>query len=57
MEYYLPKPVGLKELRANLLDILKKKKEAEWACSRALSSGGSCWSSAFMPPHRKKKSA
>lgn len=29
MEYYLPKPVGLKELRATLLDILKKKKEAE----------------------------
>lgn len=29
MEYYLPKPVGLKELRATLLDILKKKKEAQ----------------------------
>lgn len=29
MGYYLPKPVGLKELRATMLEILKKKKEAE----------------------------
>ncbi len=28
MKYYLPKPVGLKELRATLLDILKLKKES-----------------------------
>jgi CheY-like chemotaxis protein len=28
MQYYLPKPVGLKELRATLLEISKKKKEA-----------------------------
>lgn len=28
MGYYLPKPVGLKELRAILLEIIKKKKEA-----------------------------
>jgi|GEM_PF-311274 len=28
MEYYIPKPVGLKELRATLLEIVKKKKEA-----------------------------
>lgn len=28
MGYYLPKPVGLKELRATMLEILKKKKEA-----------------------------
>lgn len=29
MEYYIPKPVGLKELRATLLEITKKKKEKE----------------------------
>ena len=28
MQYYLPKPVGLKELRAILLEIVKKKKES-----------------------------
>lgn len=28
MNYYLPKPVGLKELRATLLEVAKKKKEA-----------------------------
>lgn len=35
MQYYLPKPVGLKELRATLLEILKSKKEAQ--NSRSLS--------------------
>lgn len=28
MGYYLPKPVGLKELRATLLEVAKKKREA-----------------------------
>jgi alpha-L-fucosidase len=29
MKYYLPKPVGLKELRATLLEIVQKKKEKQ----------------------------